>query len=218
VYGTRRGSAWGYSLWEFEIYGSIAQPPVPVAASEIVMYASDALAQDLHGWSAVADPTSPNGIKLFTSDRGWSSLQAPPAAGDAAIAWSDFHFVASESGIYRVWLRLQAGADTKSNDSVWIQFSSASFNGNPVYRWETQEALLVGLESCQGCGVSGWGWQNGAWWLNQPTILRLPAGFQTLRVQVREDGVQLDQIVLSPVKFLDASPGSLRNDSMIVPK
>jgi hypothetical protein len=39
-----------------------------------------------------------------------------------------------------------------------------------------------------------------------------------MRIQVREDGVQLDQIVLSSSQFLSAAPGSVTNDTTIVPK
>jgi len=44
------------------------------------------------------------------------------------------------------------------------------------------------------------------------------SGTHTVRVQVREDGVQFDQIVLSPSTYLNASPGLLTNDTTIVPK
>jgi hypothetical protein len=40
----------------------------------------------------------------------------------------------------------------------------------------------------------------------------------TMRVQVREDGVQLDQIVLSPTTYLSAAPGPPTADSTIVAK
>jgi len=39
-----------------------------------------------------------------------------------------------------------------------------------------------------------------------------------MRIQVREDGVQLDQIVLSPNTYLSAAPGGKTNDGTIVPK
>jgi hypothetical protein len=35
---------------------------------------------------------------------------------------------------------------------------------------------------------------------------------------VREDGVQLDQIVLSPVTFANSAPGPVTDDHTIVPK
>jgi hypothetical protein len=44
------------------------------------------------------------------------------------------------------------------------------------------------------------------------------AGPQTIRIQVREDGFSIDQIVLSPTTYLNASPGSLKNDTTIPPK
>jgi hypothetical protein len=75
----------------------------------------------------------------------------------------------------------------------------------------------VNLEPCFSCGVSGWGWQNGAYWLDQPNTLTFAnAGAHTLRIQVREDGAQLDQIVLSPARYLEAAPGSIWNDATIV--
>ena len=44
------------------------------------------------------------------------------------------------------------------------------------------------------------------------------SGAHTMRIQVREDGVQLDQIVLSSSQYLSAAPGGVTNDLTIVPK
>jgi hypothetical protein len=44
------------------------------------------------------------------------------------------------------------------------------------------------------------------------------AGPQTLRVQAREDGLAIDQIVLSPATYLTAAPGAAKNDTTILPK
>src|SRR6185295_1767633 len=43
-------------------------------------------------------------------------------------------------------------------------------------------------------------------------------GTQTLRIQAREDGLSIDQIVLSPSSYLNASPGALKNDTTILSK
>ncbi len=40
-------------------------------------------------------------------------------------------------------------------------------------------------------------------------------GTHTMRIQVREDGVQFDQIVLSPAQFMAAGPGPMKNDTTI---
>jgi hypothetical protein len=77
----------------------------------------------------------------------------------------------------------------------------------------------VNLEPCYNCGISGWGWQNGAYWLEQPTTVTFAtAGRHTMRIQVREDGAQIDQIVLSPSRYLASAPGPVRNDATIVGK
>jgi hypothetical protein len=41
-------------------------------------------------------------------------------------------------------------------------------------------------------------------------------GLQTLRIQPREDGLTIDQIVLSPERYLSSSPGNLKDDTTIV--
>jgi hypothetical protein len=50
------------------------------------------------------------------------------------------------------------------------------------------------------------------------TVTFPTSGSHTLRVQIREDGVQIDQIVLSPTNYLASAPGGPTNDTTIVPK
>ena len=67
--------------------------------------------------------------------------------------------------------------------------------------------------------LNNWGWQNTAYWLSQSTTVTFAtSGIHTMRIQVREDGVQLDQIVLSSAHYVTAAPGALTNDTTIVPK
>ena len=49
-------------------------------------------------------------------------------------------------------------------------------------------------------------------------MLNVQAGPQTPRIQGREDGISIDQIVLSPDLYLSTSPGALRNDVTILPR
>ena len=55
------------------------------------------------------------------------------------------------------------------------------------------------LEDCSGCGVSGWGWQDNGYGTGVlgPLIYFSDDGPQTIRMQTREDGLSIDQIVLS---------------------
>ena len=44
------------------------------------------------------------------------------------------------------------------------------------------------------------------------------SGSQTLRIQPREDGLSIDQIVLSPAAYLSSSPGAPKNDATVLSK
>ena len=90
----------------------------------------------------------------------------------------------------------------------------------PFTRSNSTAGLLVNLATdSTGSSVNNWGWQNTAYWLSQATTVTFAnSGPHTLRIQIREDGVQLDQIVLSPTTYLSSSPGAVTNDSTIVRK
>ena len=103
---------------------------------------------------------------------------------------------------------------------MWVQFSDASTDGSAVYPINATSGLLVNLATdATASSLSGWGWQNTAYWLSQATTVTFAtSGTHTLRIQVREDGVQVDQIVLSPTTNLNAAPGPPTNDATIVAK
>ena len=168
-------------------------------------------------WARVPSTTGAGGQKVSSVDRGWASANAPLASPSDYFEAS---FNASAGVPYRVWLRLRATGDSRYNESVWVQFSNAvTATGAALWRVGSTSALLVNLENCSGCGVSGWGWQDNAYWLETSSVVRFAAsGSQTIRVQTREDGVDVDQIVLSPATYASVPPGGLRDDATIVPK
>ncbi len=184
------------------------------AGSDIVIHAADIPAADRHGaWEPQADSTAADGTALGTVDSGWSSTSAPLAQPSD---YFDVRFPAQAGRSYRVWLRLKAEADSKWNDSVWLQFSDARVNGEPAYGINSTEGLAINLENCADCGVAGWGWQDRAYWLARTAITFGTSGTQTMRVQTREDGVAIDQIVVSASAWVSASPGQVGGDSTIV--
>jgi hypothetical protein len=183
-----------------------------------VIYASDVPAGARHGsWKTAADATSPNGVKLVTTDAG-VAITANALASPSDYV--DVTFNASAGTPYTIWLRLRALNNSKYNDAVWLQFSDAVTGGSAAYPMNTTAGLLVNLATDgNGDSLSGWGWQNTAYWLTQPVTVSFAAsGTHTLRIQVREDGVQFDQIVLSPTTYLTRPPGPVNNDATIVPK
>ena len=128
-------------------------------------------------------------------------------------------FQADAGRPYRLWIRAKAASNHWANDSVHVQFSdTVTARGAPQFRIGSPSAAEVNLEDCSSCGVAGWGWQDngyGAATLG-PELRFATSGTHTIRVQVREDGLGIDQIVLSAARFLTSSPGSLKNDSTIL--
>jgi hypothetical protein len=132
----------------------------------------------------------------------------------------DLGFVADPTQTYKLWVRLKADANHWSNDSVWVQFTnSTDVDGRAAYRIGTTSGLAINLEECLQCGVSGWGWGDDGW--GAPNVngvmLRFSAGFQSMTIQTREDGVSIDQVVLSSNKYATTSPGPAKNDATILP-
>ena len=193
-------------------------PPPPPPTPNVVIYASDVPAGNLHGaWTAASDGTSPNGVKLVTPDAGVANTANALAAPTDYV---DVTFTASAGTPYTLWLRMKAAGNSKFNDSLWVQFSDATSGGSPIYAINSTSGLLVNLANdASGSSLNGWGWQNGAYWLSQAaTVTFAASGTHTMRIQVREDGAQLDQIVLSPSTYLNTPPGPISNDNTIVPK
>ncbi len=184
--------------------------------SEIVLYASQAPVK-AGNWKVVEDATAAGGARLSNPDAGAAKILTP-LANPADYFEMRFNAVAGRA--YRLWIRGKAQNDSPYNDSVFAQFSgSTDSSGAPVFRIGTTDATTINLEDGLGAGLKGWGWQDNGWGVGVmgPLIYFSTTGPQTIRVQVREDGLSIDQIVLSPQTYLTASPGALKYDTTILP-
>ncbi|HXG91540.1 MAG TPA: endonuclease/exonuclease/phosphatase family protein [Blastocatellia bacterium] len=198
------------------VMGLVPMTASAQSASDIVLYATDASVKS--GWNVVADSTAAGGARLANPNLGAAKLSAPLANPSN---YFDLTFSAQAGTAYRLWIRAKAENNDWANDSVFVQFSgSVDASGSAVYRMGTTSATTINLEDCSGCGLSGWGWQDNGWGVGVmgPLIYFQTTGAQTLRVQVREDGISIDQIVLSPSTYVSASPGALKNDTTILSK
>ena len=129
-------------------------------------------------------------------------------------------FAADANTNYRLWIRGKAQNDFWGNDSVFVQFSdSVDTRDAATWRIATNSATEVNLEDCSGCGLKSWGWQDNGLGVGVmgPLVQFATSGTHTIRLQTREDGFSIDQIVLSSSKYLGAAPGALKNDSIILP-
>jgi hypothetical protein len=186
------------------------------SGKDIVLYASS-MTTIAGRWSRVPSWSGAGGEKMQSTEEGWAATDAPLASPSD---YFEAEFVPEANRAYRIWLRLRGGGDSLSSDSVWVQFSgSVDGGGAPLYRIGSSAALLVNLAACSECGISSWGWRNTTWWLDQQdTVVRFASSApQRIRIQTREDGVEVDQVVLSPMTYFNEAPGSVTDDSVVVP-
>ena len=185
------------------------------ALADIVLYASEAPVK-LGNWFIEADATAAGGLRIRYPDAGGPRLTVPLAN---PTHYFELTFTAQAGIPYRLWIRAKADGNSVNNDSSWVQFSgSVDQGGTPVFRIGTTSAIMSNMEECTGCGLSAWGWNDTAINGLGPLIYFPTSGTQTIRIQLREDGMAMDQIVLSPQTFLNSSPGAFKNDTVILPK
>ena len=194
---------------------SVQTAPI-IQSSSIVLYAKNATAV-AGSWQRVDDAQAAGGTRMYNPDAGAAKITVPFAA---PATYFDLKFNAEAGRGYRVWIRGKADNDYWGNDSVWLQFdNSVTSSGTPVFRIGTTDGTWAGIEDCSGCGVLGWGWQDNGYGTGVlgPLVYFAKTGTQTLRVQQREDGISLDQIVLSPDTYLTTAPGANKLDATILP-
>lgn len=218
-----RGSADGCSLtvkavgldarvFDSTTFSRCSTPP-PTSSPEVVLYAANA--STIRGaWRVEADTTAAGGQRIRHPDAGAAKITT---ASSGPANYFELTFAAAAGVPYRLWVRGKADRNYWANDSVFVQFSgSVTSSGTATMRRGTSSAAEVNIENCGGCGLSGWGWQDNGYASMGPLIYFASSGPQTIRVQTREDGLSIDQILLSPSRFLTASPGALKNDTTII--
>jgi phosphatidylserine/phosphatidylglycerophosphate/cardiolipin synthase-like enzyme len=192
-------------------------PPPPPSTDDVVLYASEAPTV-VGAWVLTADATAAGGARLRNPNLNAAKVTT---ALVTPANYFQMTFAAQAGRPYRLWMRGQADSNNWANDSVFAQFSGAvDHNGVPIYRIGTTSGAELNLEDGAGVGVSGWGWQDNGYGVGVlgPVIYFATSGPQTIRIQQREDGLSIDQIVLSPSTFLTAAPGTLKDDTTVLQK
>jgi hypothetical protein len=202
------------------VTATTAPAPAPTVTHDEIVLWSAADSSSVNGrWSRVGDATAAGQGAVWNPDAGAPKLASPFAS---PASYVDLNFDADAGKPYHLWLRMKADNNSWTNDSVWVQFSGAvDAAGNAVNRIGTASGTWVSLEECSGCGEQGWGWQDNAYGspgdLGAPVVFAA-SGRQTIRIQVREDGMKIDQIVLSSSRYAAAAPGAAKNDATILPR
>ncbi len=203
-------------FWATCVCAALSATASYAASPDVVLYAADAT-RLTGNWARIANSSGAGGQALVSADYGW---QSPDSALAQPADTLEFTFTADAATPYHLWVRLRATGNNKFNDSLFAQFSDAvTTTGTPLFRMGTTGALVLNLQTSNGAKLNGWGWVDTAYWLSQLSTVSFSAsGAHTLRLQTREDGVQIDQVVLSPATYLTAAPGQRSGDSTIVAK
>ncbi len=212
-FGTDQNQTWAPGYQKDD--DTILPTNVDTREREIVLVAGSTNGTN-GAWQGEFDDTAASGYKVRHPDAGAAKLNAPLAAPANYAEWS-FNAVAGVP--YRLWIRGRADADHWANDSAYVQFSgSVTASGTPTWRIGTTSATTYVLEDCNGCGVKGWGWNDngyGSGVLGQ-LVYFAESGLQVIRIQTREDGLAIDQIVLSSQTYMNRSPGATKNDTTLL--
>jgi endonuclease/exonuclease/phosphatase family metal-dependent hydrolase len=186
------------------------------AGDDIVLYARNAVTVS-GAWSRVTDASAAGGARMANTDAGAAKLSTALAS---PASYFDVSFTPQTGVAYHLWIRGQAQNNSWTNDSVFVQFSgSVTASGSAVYRIGSTSATIYSLEAYSGAGESGWGWEDNGYGQGVlgPAIY-FNSTSQTIRIQAREDGLSIDQIVLSPVTYATTPPGLAKNDTTILPE
>ena len=200
-------------VWNFRT----GAPPAP-GAGDVVLWVLRAPVR-AGRWTLTTDSTAAGGSRLATTDGG--VRVSTPLASPAD--YFEMSFDAQAGVPYRLWIRGKAASNSWANDSAFVQFSdSVTSGGAATWRIGTTSATTVPIEDCTNGGLSSWGWNDNltndaAGALGTPVYFAT-TGTHTVRVQMREDGLSIDQIVLSSSVFMNQAPGTTKNDGTILPE
>jgi hypothetical protein len=149
-------------------------------------------------------------MTVWNPDLGGAKVPAPLAA---PASYAEFTFYAEAGRPYHLWIRGKGQKNSWANDSAYVQFS-----GVAAARIGTTASLTYSVEEALNAGISGWGWEDNGYGTGVlgANVTFETTGLQTIRIQPREDGLAIDQIVLSPQRYLSTSPGALKNDTTIL--
>lgn len=192
--------------------GSASSADVTIGTTAEVVIHAGQVTRMSGNYQLTRDAAAAGGYALWNPNKAAAKVLTAAAV---PASYAEFTFFAEAGRPYHLWLRGRAEYNDYSNDSAFVQFDAVS-----TARIGTTGAMTVNLEDGTSAGVKSYGWQDDGYGIgvlgNSFTFER--TGMQTVRIQPREDGFLIDQIVISPARYLTTSPGLLKGDGTIVPQ
>ena len=212
--GTSAASA-RYGVWITARFENVSVRTSVQQPSTVVIRASD-VTKLVGNWTKITDATAADATALHNPNANAPKITT---ALVSPVNYFETTFEAQSGVPYHLWVRLKAQNNYFANDSVYVQFSDAQDASKAaIYRINTTTAATVVLQEVDNGPISGWGWADQGWNGNGINIYFAASGTHTIRVQQREDGAMIDQIILSPNKYLASPPGAQNRDTTIVPR
>ncbi|MDQ3349837.1 MAG: hypothetical protein M3545_17970 [Acidobacteriota bacterium] len=178
-------------------------------------YAADIVLDAVNGtrvgaFTVVNDAAASNGTAVTLANQSRTKVLTAVAS---PADYMELTFTAEAQTPYHLWVRMRASGNTYANDSIHVQFTNVA-----AAAIGTTASYVVNLEDASGAGVSGYGWQDNGYGTGVlgPDIVFAQGGTQRLRIQNREDGFVIDEVVLSSTTYLRTSPGALKNDTTML--
>jgi len=210
----RQELSFSTSLLAVLVAVGVVMPAVSAHAANtnVVLYASKAPVR-AGSWVIVSDSTAASGSAMTTPVS--ATKVSTPLASPAN--YFQMTFPANSGQAYHLWIRGKAANNSYSHDSAYVQFSdSVTSSGAATDRIGTASAAAIVLQGCTGNSEQGWGWEDNGWCGSGINVHFQSTGTHTVRVQLRESGFEIDQIVLSPQTYLTAAPGSRTSNNTIL--
>src|SRR5437867_7461587 len=183
------------------------------SSSDIVLYASKASLRS-GTWRVTRDSSAAGGYAMANPNLGAPRVPAPLAK---PANYFQLSFPAYAAKAYHLWIRGKAAGNSTNNDSVYVQFSdSVTSSGSAINRIGTSSGMAVILQACTAAADHAWGWTDNGWCGLGTNVFFKNTGTHSIRVQVREDGLSIDQIVLSPITYVSKAPGKTKDDTTIL--
>jgi phosphatidylserine/phosphatidylglycerophosphate/cardiolipin synthase-like enzyme/regulation of enolase protein 1 (concanavalin A-like superfamily) len=202
-------------IWSFTTGGTASCSGS--SAPDVVMWMSNVPASGLHGnWTRVSDGSAGGGAALQNTDH--NAAKITPALA-SPTNYVEQTFTAQAGTAYHLWVRMRAQGDSTANDSIHVQFSdSRDAAGSATMRIGTTSSAEVVLQDGDNGGApQGYGWADNGWNTMGANIYFATTGTHTIRIQQREDGAIVDEVVLSASNYLCGPPGSRLADVTILP-
>jgi hypothetical protein len=204
MYGTARGTPYGYSLWEFEVYGesgsSPTDTPVPPTDTPVPPTNTPAPTNTPTGGSGAFQESG--GMVVMEAENYHTNVGG--SGSYSSYDWDEQTSTSGYSGDGYMQALPNNGVNSQDSTDAPVMEYEVDFSSSGTYTvWVRRVGTSGSDDSCKtsvdGGGVYQWHYgQSSGWeWSKSPQTYSISSGSHTVNVWMREDGARVDKIVLT---------------------